>query len=110
MTTMRILLIVAAVVLLVGGVVVVVAILNHNQAEQVAASDYIQRHPELMAANPESASDFYQRHPEWAWSVPENYAAVIPVTGEQAFPDYYQRQKPVRSVDTTDYYFRQLTK
>lgn len=38
----------------------------------------------------DGASDFYQRHPEWKWIV-RNPSALIPVTGDTAFSDYYQR-------------------
>jgi len=79
----------------------------------------------------QSASDFHQRHPDWTWSVPA--AAVVPVTGAAAFPDYFQRHPELTapsllgqeasdyfqrhpeltapaeaSLDTTDYYFRHL--
>jgi len=58
----------------------------------------------------EGASDFYQRHPDWTW-VPRDQNVVSPVTGEAAFPDYYQRHPEQRipveiSSDTTDYFFR----
>jgi hypothetical protein len=81
-------------------------------------------------ATTRDTSDFYQRHPDWTWTVNQQNA-VLPVTGEQAFPDYFQRhpeltvpsvigigasdyfqRHPVliapaeASVDTTDYYFR----
>jgi hypothetical protein len=74
--------------------------------------------------------DFYQRHPDWTWTV-NNQNAVVPITGEDAFPDYYQRHPELTipavigsgasdyfqrhpelsapaksSVDTTDYFFR----
>ena len=57
-----------------------------------------------------SGSDFHQRHPDWIWAVKQQNA-VIPATGEAAFPDYYQRHRELsvaaeRSIDTTDYYFR----
>jgi hypothetical protein len=57
-----------------------------------------------------SANDFYQRHPDWTW-MDNQQKAVIPVTGEQAFPDYFQRHPELiapagESVDTSDYYFR----
>ena len=56
------------------------------------------------------SSDFYQRHPDWIWKV-NDQSANIPVTGEQAFPDYFQRHPVLiapaeASVDTTDFYFR----
>jgi len=78
----------------------------------------------------QSGSDFYQRHPDWMWTV-KDQNAVVPITGEAAFPDYYQRHPELTipsvigngasdyfqrhpelsapaksSVDTTDYYFR----
>jgi hypothetical protein len=78
----------------------------------------------------QAASDFYQRHPDWTWAV-NDQKAVIPVTGDLAFPDYYQRHRELTalsiiglgapdyfqrhpeltlsggaSVDMTDYYFR----
>jgi hypothetical protein len=58
-----------------------------------------------------SASDFYQRHPDWTWTV-RDASVVIPVTGESAYPDYFQRHPELiarggASVDMTDYYFRQ---
>jgi hypothetical protein len=56
------------------------------------------------------ASDFYQRHPDWTSTVNQQNS-VIPVTGEQAFPDYLQRHPVLIApaaapVDTSDYYFR----
>jgi hypothetical protein len=84
----------------------------------------------LLGTDP-GASDFYQRHPDWTWAI-NAQNAVIPVTGELAFPDYYQRHLELSaqavlglgasdyfqrhpelvapaaaSVDLTDYYFRQ---
>jgi hypothetical protein len=61
-------------------------------------------------ASREGASDFYQRHPDWTWAV-NDQSAIVPVTGDAAFPDYYQRHPELRipveaSVDMTDYYFR----
>jgi len=58
----------------------------------------------------EGASDFYQRHPDWTWTSNDS-SALIPVTGNSAFPDYYQRHPelsaPIESsIDTTDYLFR----
>jgi hypothetical protein len=78
----------------------------------------------------QAASDFYQRHPDWTWAV-NDQKAVIPVTGDLAFPDYYQRHLELSvptvlgltasdyvmrhpeliapaqvSSDMTDYYFR----
>jgi hypothetical protein len=58
------------------------------------------------------ASDFYQRHPESIWTS-NDQNAVIPVTGNAAFPDYYQRHPELSasvetSIDTTDYFFRHL--
>jgi hypothetical protein len=58
----------------------------------------------------EEASDFYQRHPDWIWET-NNENNLIPMTGEAAFPDYYQRHPEQSaaadiSVDTTDYVFR----
>jgi len=63
-----------------------------------------------FSAAVEGASDFHQRHPDWQW-VASDQKAIIPLTGEAAFPDYFQRHPelsaPVEvSVDTTDYYFR----
>ena len=57
------------------------------------------------------AADFHQRHPEWIWTS-NDQNAVIPVTGNAAFPDYYQRHPELSvsvefSTDTTDYFFRQ---
>jgi hypothetical protein len=76
-------------------------------------------------------SDFYQRHPDWTWAVNDQNASM-PVTGDSAFPDYYQRHLELSapavlglgasdyfqrhpelvapaeaSFDLTDYYFRQ---
>lgn len=58
----------------------------------------------------QGSSDFFQRHPDWQWLASEQ-KAIIPLTGDAAFPDYHQRHPelsvPVEaSVDTTDYYFR----
>lgn len=78
----------------------------------------------------EGASDFYQRHPQWKWIV-RSASALISVTGNTAFSDYYQRHlelsvssvigmgapdyfqrhpeliAPVEaSVDESDYFFR----
>lgn len=59
----------------------------------------------------EAASDFHQRHPDWIWTVNRQNVS-IPVTGEAAFPDYFQRHPELiasaaASKDMTDYYFRQ---
>jgi hypothetical protein len=79
----------------------------------------------------QGASDFYQRHPDWTWAI-NDQNVVVPVTGDSAFPDYYQRHLELSapavvglgasdyfqrhpelvapaaaSVDLTDYYFRQ---
>lgn len=58
----------------------------------------------------QGATDFYQRHPDWTWAI-NDQNAVIPVTGDSAFPDYHQRHPELSgpreiSVDTTDYFFR----
>jgi hypothetical protein len=83
-------------------------------------------------ANREIASDFYERHPDWVWTV-NKQNAVIPITGNEAYPDYFQRHPelsslerlgqgasdyferhpeliptPKSEVDLTDYYFRHL--
>jgi hypothetical protein len=80
--------------------------------------------------NREVASDFYQRHPDWIWKA-DTQNILIPVTGEAAFPDYFQRhpeqvnlaalgegasdyferhpelvRAPRSDVDLTDYYYR----
>lgn len=62
------------------------------------------------SATGQAASDFYQRHPEWTWET-NHQDAVIPLTGDSAFPDYFQRHPelniPVeRPIDLTDYFFR----
>jgi hypothetical protein len=62
----------------------------------------------------QTASDFYQRHPDWTWVV-EDQNASTPITGDSAFPDYFQRHPELRrsvnrSIDTTDYFFRHLAK
>jgi hypothetical protein len=87
-------------------------------------------HSNASLVTDQGASDFYQRHPEWTWAV--NDQNVIPLTGDVAFPDYYQRHRELSlsavrglgasdyfqrhpeltapaeaSVDLTDYYFRQ---
>src|SRR5215212_989687 len=79
----------------------------------------------------EAGSDFHERHPDWTWAI-NNQDAIIPLTGDLAFPDYYQRHPELSvpavlgltasdyfqrhpeltapaeaSVDMTDYYFRQ---
>jgi hypothetical protein len=78
----------------------------------------------------QAASDFHQRHPDWTLSI-KPQKAVIPATGDSAFPDYYQRHLELSvptvlgltasdyvmrhpeliapaqvSIDMTDYYFR----
>ena len=58
----------------------------------------------------QAASDFYQRHPDWTWTVRDE-SVVIPVTGESAYPDYFQRHPELSvraetAIDTTDYFFR----
>src|SRR5215211_7117504 len=58
----------------------------------------------------EGASDFHQRHPDWTWTVNQQNA-IIPVTGDSVFPDYFQRHPELTipmesSLDTTDYFFR----
>ena len=73
-----------------------------------------QSRPLVSSATGQAASDFYQRHPDWTWEI-NNHDAVIPLTGDSAFPDYFQRHAelniPVeRSIDTTDYFFRHLDK
>jgi hypothetical protein len=62
----------------------------------------------------DEATDFYQRHPDWKWATSDQNA-LIPVTGDEAFPDYFQRHPELsvaieRSIDTTDYFFRHLDK
>jgi hypothetical protein len=78
----------------------------------------------------QAASDFHHRHPHWTWVInPQN--AVIPMTGDSVFLDYYQRHPelslpavpgltasdyfirhpeliapPQGAIDMTDYYFR----
>src|SRR5215213_3846431 len=79
----------------------------------------------------QAGTDFYQRHPDWTWAI-NNQDAIIPLTGDLAFPDYSQRHPELSvpavlgltasdyfqrhpeltapaeaSVDMTDYYFRQ---
>jgi hypothetical protein len=96
-------------------------------AVSMAVSNHYSRRSSI---NTTEASDFYQRHPDWTWTV-DQQNAVIPVTGEQAFPDYFQRHPELTvpsvigigasdyfqrhpaliapaavSVDTTDYFFR----
>lgn len=58
----------------------------------------------------EAASDFHQRHPDWTWSA-NRQNAIIPMTGDAAFPDFHQRHPELSapagtSIDLTDYYFR----
>lgn len=57
----------------------------------------------------EGPSDFHQRHPELAGIKPDSGAA-IPVTGRDAFSDYYERHREQiwgqREVDTSDYFLR----
>lgn len=72
------------------------------------AASYSRSH--LAAVTEQGASDFHQRHPDWQWLV-SNQKAIIPLTGDGAFPDYYRRHPELSvpagaSVDTTDYYFR----
>jgi hypothetical protein len=80
----------------------------------------------------QEANDFYQRHPDWIWTA-NNQKNVIPITGNEEFPDYFQRHPELsslerlgqgvsdyferhpelipptkNSVDTTDYYFRHI--
>jgi hypothetical protein len=44
-----------------------------------------------------AASDFYQRHPDWIWKAnPQN--AILPVTGDAAFPDYSDRHPELSSL------------
>lgn len=55
-------------------------------------------------------TDFYQRHPDWMWTI-GGQEAVIPLTDNLAFPDYYQRHPELsRLADTTtdrsDYFLR----
>ena len=62
------------------------------------------------SAHKEAASDFYQRHPDWIWTA-NRQNAIIPMTGEAAFPDYFERHRELipantSNVDLTDYYFR----
>jgi len=84
----------------------------------------------ISSVKKEAASDFYQRHPDWIWTV-NNQNAVIPITGDAEYPDYYQRHPELSlpakiesgysayferhpelsalagtSVDTSDYYLR----
>ena len=63
-------------------------------------------------ASDQDASDFYQQHPDWMWGIKDQNAS-IPVTGDSAFPDYYQRHPELSvpaeiSADLTDYFFRHL--
>jgi hypothetical protein len=58
----------------------------------------------------QNASDFHQRHPEWTWTI-RDASVVIPVAGDSAYPDYYQRHRKLSlraetPLDTTDYFFR----
>ncbi len=55
-------------------------------------------------------TDFYQRHPDWMWAI-GGQEAVIPLTGDLAYPDYYQRHpelsKPADTImDKSDYFLR----
>jgi hypothetical protein len=86
--------------------------------------------PSTSFAPAQGASDFHQRHPHWTWVV-NRQNAVIPLTGDSAFPDYFQRHPELSapsvlglgasdyfqrhpelsiplesSIDTTDYFFR----
>jgi len=66
--------------------------------------------PRASSTADQGSSDFYQRHPDWQWLASEQ-KAIIPLTGDAAFPDYHQRHPelsaPVEiSIDTTDYFFR----
>jgi hypothetical protein len=58
----------------------------------------------------QAASDFHQRHPNWTWTV-NSQNAVIPVTGDSAFPDYAQRHpelsvSPIIGLGASDYFQR----
>ena len=66
-------------------------------------------HSHASLVTDQGASDFYQRHPEWTWAV--NDQNIIPLTGDLAFPDYYQRHRelsvsPILSVGASDYFQR----
>jgi len=68
----------------------------------------------VSSATGQAASDFYQRHLDWTWEL-DDQEAVIPLTGDSAFPDYFQRHPELnisvqRSIDTTDYFFRHVDK
>jgi hypothetical protein len=68
----------------------------------------------VSSATRQAASDFYQRHPDWTWEI-NDQDAVIPLTGDSAFPDHFQRHPELnipleRSIDTTDYFSRRIDK
>src|SRR5215216_1299787 len=42
--------------------------------------------PSASLSTIEGANDFYQRHPDWTWAI-KDQNAVIPLTGDSAFPD-----------------------
>jgi hypothetical protein len=76
----------------------------------LAVSMAVSSHYSRRSSITTEASDFYQRHPDWTGTANQQ-KAVIPVTGEQAFPDYFQRHPELiapagESVVTSDYYFR----
>ena len=57
-----------------------------------------------------AGSDFYQRHPDWTWAM-KDQNAVIPTTGDSAFPDYAQRHpelsvSPILGLGASDYFQR----
>ena len=54
-----------------------------------------QPHPLVSSATGQAASDFYQRHPDWTWEI-NDQDAVIPLTGDSAFPDYFQRHPELK--------------
>ena len=86
--------------------ILVVSILSLLLVTMAVSKPFSKAAPERI----NEASDFYQRHPDWTWKINDTNA-VIPVTGNSAFPDYYQRHPELRapsemSIDTTDYVFR----
>jgi len=75
----------------------------------LATVSFVARSGKVPAAE-QGASDFHQRHPDWTWAS-QNVSVSIPVTGDLAYPDYYQRHPELSvraeaALDTTDYFFR----
>jgi hypothetical protein len=91
------------IVLLVAVIALLTASFTASPKNSEAYQDYAQRHrSEIVAARPAGATDYFQRHPE-----------LLTVSNRNVdLSDFFFRQASVsiRGIDLTDYFFRQTAK